>query len=37
MHPNARVSEFPPPAVPTPKQAKLSEARTLPHTCRALL
>jgi len=34
---NASVSEFPTLAVPTSMQAKQSEARTLPHTRRAVL
>jgi len=34
---NKRVLEFPPLAVPTPMQAKLSEACTLPGTHRDVL
>jgi len=34
---NAHVSEFLTLAVPAPMQAKLSDARTLPHTCKAVL
>jgi len=34
---NAHISEFPTLAEPDLMQAMLSEARTLPRTCRAVL